>query len=39
VEKVNVVDYLTWKHNKEKKEEPTCPFANLWQNKGKGNEQ
>ncbi|KAI8330076.1 hypothetical protein BC941DRAFT_475842 [Chlamydoabsidia padenii] len=35
VEKVNVVDYLTWKHNKERKEEPTCPFANLWQNKGK----
>ncbi|KAI8096305.1 uncharacterized protein BX664DRAFT_323593 [Halteromyces radiatus] len=35
VESIDVKDYLTWKYNKEQKNEPTCPFANLWQNKGK----
>ncbi|ORZ13151.1 hypothetical protein BCR42DRAFT_453181 [Absidia repens] len=35
IEHVDVIDYLTWKNAKEQKEEPACPFANLWQNKGK----
>ncbi|CAO3583490.1 unnamed protein product [Absidia cylindrospora] len=35
IEPVDVIDYLTWKNAKEQKEEPACPFANLWQNKGK----
>ncbi|KAI8060969.1 hypothetical protein BC940DRAFT_310792 [Gongronella butleri] len=35
IEKVDVGAYMLWKHDKESKEVSVCPFANLWQNKGK----
>ncbi|ORX45079.1 hypothetical protein DM01DRAFT_252206 [Hesseltinella vesiculosa] len=36
IEKVDIRAYMLWKHDKEKKDVSPCPFANLWQNKGKG---
>ncbi|CAO3641900.1 unnamed protein product [Cunninghamella blakesleeana] len=35
VESMDIVGYFTWKNEKEENNLPACPFANLWQNKGK----
>lgn len=35
IEKVNLVEYFTWKAKNETNK-PSCPFANLWQNKSIG---
>ncbi|KAG0167946.1 Enoyl-CoA hydratase EchA9 [Apophysomyces sp. BC1034] len=35
IEKVDVPAYLSWKKQNEKSTQSVCPFANLWQNKGK----
>ncbi|CAO3637470.1 unnamed protein product [Cunninghamella echinulata] len=35
VESMDIIGYFTWKSEKEENNTPACPFANLWQNKGK----
>jgi hypothetical protein len=37
IEKFDLIEYLTWKAKKEDSKKSVCPFANLWQNKNKGN--